>query len=87
MTREEAEARAKAIPRIKALVDFRNNVIDREWKGFDIIFKGGEKAGVGNPEAIEVARKSLLELLDKQIEAESKDFNGSKEPDNAVSGD
>ena len=42
MTREEAEARAKAMPRIKALVDFRNNVIDREWKGFDIIFKGDQ---------------------------------------------
>lgn len=28
MTREEAKSRAKAMPRIKALVDFRNNVID-----------------------------------------------------------
>lgn len=72
MTREEAEARAKAMPRIKALVDFRNNVIDREWKGIDILFKEDKKAGVGNPEAIAVTRKAMLELLDKQIEAESK---------------
>lgn len=70
MTREEAEERAKAMPRIKALVDFRNTVIDREWKGLDVIFKDGNKAGIGNPEAIKVARSALLELLDKQIEAE-----------------
>ena len=72
MTREEAEARARAMPRIKALVDFRNSVVDKEWTGIDIITKDG-KAGVGNPEAIAVARKAMLELLDRQIEAESKE--------------
>ena len=58
------------MPRIQALVDFRNNVVDAEWKGIDIILPNG-KAGVGNPEAIAVTKKAMLELLDKQIEAET----------------
>ena len=44
MTREEAEERAKSMPRIKALVDFRNNVVDTEWKGIDILLPEGKKA-------------------------------------------
>ena len=70
MTREEAEMKAKAMPRLKALVHFRNTVIDREWKGIDIITEDG-KAGVCNPEAIAVARKAMLELLDRQISSEA----------------
>ena len=71
MTREEAEAKAKSMPRIRALVDFRNKVVDREWKGLDIIFPDGNKAGIGNPKAIDTAKKALLHELDQQILAES----------------
>lgn len=71
MTREEAEERARSIPRIQALVEFRNSVVDQEWKGIDILLPNDRKAGVGNPEAIKVAREAMLALLDKQIEAES----------------
>jgi hypothetical protein len=69
MTREEAEAAAKAKPRLEALVHFRNHVVDVEWKGLDVILENG-KCGIGNPEAISVAKKALLEKLDADIEKE-----------------
>lgn len=69
MTREEAKAAAKAMPRLEALVHFRNQVVDVEWKGLDVILENG-KCGIGNPEAIAIAKKALLEKLDADIEKE-----------------
>lgn len=71
MTREEAEKLALSMPRLKALVAFRNDVLDRDWTGIDILFRNGGRAGIGNPNAIQVARKALLAELDRQIEAEA----------------
>lgn len=70
MTREEAEQKAKSMPRLSALVHFRNHVVDVKWVGIDIILEGGNKCGVGNPDAIAVAKKAMLELLDHQIDKE-----------------
>lgn len=69
MTREEAEAAAKSMPRLEALVHFRNHVVDVKWTGLDVILENG-KCGIGNPEAIAVAKEAMLKLLDSQIEKE-----------------
>lgn len=69
MTREQAEAMAKSMPKLEALVHFRNHVVDAEWKGLDVILENG-KCGIGNPAAIAVAKKAMLEQLDIQIERE-----------------
>ena len=69
MTREEAEAAAKSMPRLEALVHFRNHVVDVKWTGLDVILENG-KCGVGNPEAIAVTKEAMLKLLDSQIEKE-----------------
>ena len=70
MTREEAEAVARAMPRKAALVRFRNDVIDNEWTGIDILFRSGNRVGIGNPTAISVAKAALLAELDRQISAQ-----------------
>lgn len=69
MTREEAEAAARSMPRLEALVHFRNHVVDVKWTGLDVILENG-KCGIGNPEAIAIAKKALLEKLDADIEKE-----------------
>lgn len=77
MTREEAEAVAKSMPRLKALVDVRNNIDTEEWLGLDILLKGGGAIGIGNPEALKIVRETLINLLDKQIEEEKAKESGN----------
>lgn len=78
MTREEAKAAAEAMPRLKALVHFRNHVVDVDWKGIDILLGNG-KCGVGNPEAIAAVKRTMLELLDAQIAKERSIGDGAQE--------
>lgn len=77
MTREEAEAVAKSMPRLKALVDVRNNIDVSDWLGLDILLKGGDVIGIGNPEAVRIVRETLINLLDKQIEEEKAKESGN----------
>jgi hypothetical protein len=49
------------------LIAFKNDLLSRRCEEVHLIWSNGQKAGIGNPKAIDIIIKALLEEIDKQI--------------------